>query len=113
MFCVIAVQAERLLAGTLATVAYLAEILQFIPKDERVWAAIAELEAIALLDAGDLQSAARLFQALHRQVRARAAANPANTQWQRDLFSQLQQARRPGQVRRRSRRRSAVFTKIP
>ena len=83
--CVIAVQAERLLAGTLATVAYLAEILQFIPKDERVWAAIAELEAIALLDAGDLQSAARLFQALHRQVRARAAANPANTQWQRDL----------------------------
>ena len=34
---------------------------------------------------GTCPSAARLFQALHRQVRARAAADPANTQWQRDL----------------------------
>ena len=81
----IAGQAERLLAGTLATVAYLAEILQFIPKDERVWAGVAELEAAALLNAGDLQSATRLFQAVYQEVSARAAADPANAQWQRDL----------------------------
>jgi len=81
----VAVQAERMLPGTLAIVAYLAEMLRFIPKDEHVWAVVAEMEAVALLNAGDLQGAARLFQALHQQMSAWAAADPANIQLQRDL----------------------------
>ena len=46
---------------------------------------MADLEAQALLRAGDLPGATRQLQAIHQQVEARAAADPANTEWQRDL----------------------------
>ena len=80
-----AAQVSRMLPGTLATVAYLAEIRPLIPPAERAWAIVAELEALALLDAGDLPAATRQLHAIHHQIQARAAADPANTEWQRDL----------------------------
>jgi hypothetical protein len=39
----------------------------------------------ALLRAGDLPSATLQLKAIHEQVQARATADPANTQCQRDL----------------------------
>ena len=81
----IAEQAERVLPGTLAVVAYLAEIRPLIPPAERAWILVAELEFKALLRAGDLRAATRQLHAIHDQVQARAAADPANTEWQRDL----------------------------
>jgi hypothetical protein len=78
-------QAVRILAGTLATVAYLAEIRPLIPPVERAWVLVADLEVQALLSVGDLRAATRQLQAMHKQVQDRAAADPGNTQWQRDL----------------------------
>ncbi|HUZ54305.1 MAG TPA: CHAT domain-containing protein, partial [Streptosporangiaceae bacterium] len=73
------------LPGILATVAYLAEIRPLIPPTERAWILVAWQEANALLTAGDLPSAGRMLQAAHPRVATRAAADPANTGWQRDL----------------------------
>ena len=81
----IAAQAERALPGTQAAVAYLAEIRPLIPPAERAWILVAEQEFNALLRAGDLGSATRQIHAIHDQVQARAAADPANSGWQRDL----------------------------
>lgn len=81
----IAQQAIAILPGTLATVAYLAEIRPLIPAAERAWILVADLEVQALLSAGDLPAATRQLRAIHQQVQARAAADPANTGWQRDL----------------------------
>jgi len=81
----IASQAVRILPGTLATGAYLAEIHPLLPPMEHAWTVVAELRAEAFLQAGDLPSATRQFQAMYEQDQARAAADPANTQWQRDL----------------------------
>ena len=50
----IAAQAAQILPGTLATVAYLAEIRPLIPPAERAWILVADLEVQALLSAGDL-----------------------------------------------------------
>ena len=82
-----------MLPGTLATVAYLAEIRPLIPPAERAWTIVADLEVQALLSAGDLPAATRQLQAIHQQVEARAAADPANTEWQRDLSVSHEQAR--------------------
>ena len=81
----IAEQAERVLPGTMAVAAYLAEIRPLIPEAERAWILVADLEVQATLRAGDLRAATRQLRAIHAQVQARAIANPANTQWQRDL----------------------------
>ena len=81
----VAGQAAGMLGGTLAVVAYLAEVRPLIPPAERAWILVAEQEFNALLQAGDLGSATRLLHAIHRQVQARAAADPANAGWQRDL----------------------------
>ena len=40
---------------------------------------------MALLSAGDMPAATRQLRAMHQQIQVRAAADPANTQWQRDL----------------------------
>jgi hypothetical protein len=74
-----------MLPGTLTTVAYLAQVRPLIPLEERARFLVADLEVQALLRAGDLPAAARQLEASHQQVAARAAADPANTQWQRDL----------------------------
>ena len=81
----LAAQAVQALRGTLATVAYLAEIRPLIPTAERAWILVADLEVQALLRAGDLPAATRQLQTIHQQVEARAAVDPANTEWQRDL----------------------------
>ena len=81
----IAGQAAQMLPGTLATVAYLAEIRPLIPPAERAWILVADLEVQALLSAGNLAAAIRQLEAIHQQVETRAAADPANTEWQRDL----------------------------
>ena len=81
----IAGQAVQVLPGTLAAVAYLAEVRPLIPPAERAWTIVADLEVDALLRAGDLRSATRQLHALHDQVQARTTADPANTEWQRDL----------------------------
>jgi tetratricopeptide (TPR) repeat protein len=78
-------QAIKIVHGTLATVAYLAEIRPLIPPVERAWIVVADLEVQALLSAGDLSSATRQLRAIHQQVQARAASDPANGEWQRDL----------------------------
>ncbi len=80
-----ATQVARILPGTLATLAYLAEIRPQVPSSERAWILIADLEVQALLNVGDLNSALHQLQAIHHQVQTRAAADPANTGWQRDL----------------------------
>jgi hypothetical protein len=81
----VAAQVSQMLSGTLATVAYLAEIRPLIPPIERAWIIVGELEVQALLNAGDLAAATRQLQAIHQQAQTRAAADLANTQWQRDL----------------------------
>ncbi len=81
-----------MLPGTLAAVAYLAEVRPLIPPAERAWILVAEQESNALLRAGDLRSATRQLHAIHDQVQARAAADPANTEWQRDLSVSHEQA---------------------
>ena len=81
----LAMQATSALPGTLATIAYLAEILVLIPPVQRAWSLVADLEARAFLNAGDLPGAGRQLQAIHQRIEARAAADPANTQWQYDL----------------------------
>jgi len=81
----VANQATRILPGTLASAAYLAEICPLIPPDQRSWILVAELEVQALLNAGNLPAATRELEAVHQQIQARAAADPANTEWQRDL----------------------------
>jgi tetratricopeptide (TPR) repeat protein len=81
----IARQAIQALPGTLATVAYLAEIRPLIPPAERAWILVADLEVQALLTAGDLPAATRQLEDIHQQVQIRAAANPANRDWQADL----------------------------
>jgi tetratricopeptide (TPR) repeat protein len=81
----VAGQAAGVLPGTLATLAYIAEIRPLIPLAERAWIIVADLEVQALLSAGDLRAAIRQFQAIHQQVENRAAADPANAGWQRDL----------------------------
>jgi tetratricopeptide (TPR) repeat protein len=81
----IARRATRMLPGTLATAAYLAEICPLIPLDQRAWILVAELDVQALLNAGNLPAATRELEAIHQQAQARAVADPGNTQWQRDL----------------------------
>ena len=81
----VADRAAQILPGTLAVVACVAEIRSLIPLTERAWACVAEQEAMALLQAGDLLAATRQLHAMHQQIQARAAADPANTEWQRDL----------------------------
>jgi hypothetical protein len=71
--------------GTLSLVACLAEMRPLIPATERTWILVADLEVQALLRAGDLPAATRQLHAIHQQIQARAAADPANTGWQRDL----------------------------
>ncbi len=78
-------EALRLLPGTLASCAYLAEIRSLVPDSERAWTYVVDLEAQALLRAGDLRSAMRLFQVAHQRALARAAADPASNELQRDL----------------------------
>jgi tetratricopeptide (TPR) repeat protein len=78
-------QAMRLLPGTLATVAFLAEIRPQIPAAQRAWVSVALLEADALLSAGDLAAATRQLRAVHQQLQARAAFAPASARWQRGL----------------------------
>jgi tetratricopeptide (TPR) repeat protein len=81
----VAEEAVRILPGTLAVGAYLAELQPLIPPIEHAWTVVAQLRANAFLQAGDLPLATRQFQAMHEQVQTRAAADPANTGWQRDL----------------------------
>ncbi len=81
----VARQAAQVLPGTLATVAYLGEVRPLVPPAERAWILIADLEVQALLSAGNLPAATRQLEAIHQQVETRAAADPANTEWQRDL----------------------------
>jgi tetratricopeptide (TPR) repeat protein len=78
-------QAAQALPGTLTTVAYLAETRSLISPERWAWIAVADLEAQALLTAGDLSAATGLLRAMYQQAETRAAADPANTQWQRDL----------------------------
>ena len=78
----IAEQATQMLPGTLATVAYLAEIRPLIPPAQRAWLLVADLEAQALLRAGNLPAATGQLEAIHHQIQTRASADPASTQWQ-------------------------------
>ncbi len=78
-------QATHILAGTLATLACLAEIRPLIPPGERAWIVVAELEVLALLSVGDLRAATRQLRAMQRQAETRATDDPANAGWQRDL----------------------------
>ncbi|MGH3980352.1 MAG: hypothetical protein ACRDRZ_15330, partial [Pseudonocardiaceae bacterium] len=81
----IAGQATQMLPGTLAVAAFLAEVRPLIPITERAWILVADLELTTFLAAGDLSSAVRLAGTIHEHVEARAAADPTNTAWQRDL----------------------------
>jgi hypothetical protein len=80
-----AAQAVTLLPGMLAALAYLGEVRPLIPDTERAWLLVAEQEARVLLALGDLPAATHLTRRVHTQVQARAAADPSNTGWQRDL----------------------------
>ncbi|MCI0690172.1 MAG: CHAT domain-containing protein, partial [Sporichthyaceae bacterium] len=78
-------QAIRILEGTLAAAAFLAEIHPLIPPSERAWITVADLELQTFIASGDLTAARRLADDIHNQVQDRAAGDPANTEWQRDL----------------------------
>ena len=75
----------RFISGTLATCAYLAEVLQLIPPSERAHFLLGKSEAEALLQAGDLPSAVQRLQQIHRETMVRATADRANVLWQQDL----------------------------
>ena len=96
----VAEHAAQVLPGTLATVAYLAEIRPLIPPTERAWILVADLEVRALLSAGNLPAATRQLEAIHQQVKTRGTADPANSQWQRDLSVSREQPRERGSHRR-------------
>jgi len=81
----IAEAATQALPGTLAVVAYLAEIRPLIPRAEWAWIIVADSEVQALLRAGDLPAATQELRAIHEEVQARASADPANSQLQRTL----------------------------
>jgi hypothetical protein len=55
------------------------------PSAERAWILVGDLEVQALLNAGNLPVAIGQLEAIHQQAETRAAANSANTEWQRDL----------------------------
>jgi tetratricopeptide (TPR) repeat protein len=78
-------QIAEALPGTLAVAAFLAEVRPLVPTSERAWIMVADLELQTFLSAGDLSSAARLAETIQQEVEARAAADPTNTAWQRDL----------------------------
>lgn len=82
----VAAQAAQVLSGTLAVAAFLAEIRPLIPPTERAWVLVADLELTNFLAVGDLSSAARLADAFHHNIDIRAAADPTNTEWQRNLW---------------------------
>ncbi|MGH3778904.1 MAG: CHAT domain-containing protein, partial [Pseudonocardiaceae bacterium] len=76
---------NQVLSGTLAVAAFLAEVRPLIPPTKRAWALVADLELTNFLAVGDLSSAVRLADAFHHNIHTRAAADPTNTAWQRDL----------------------------
>jgi tetratricopeptide (TPR) repeat protein/cellulose biosynthesis protein BcsQ len=78
-------EAVQVLDGTLAKMAYLAEVQPLIPPQERAWNVVTDLQIQVLIRIGDIDAASRRIQASVKQAQARAAADPANTQWQRDL----------------------------
>ena len=81
----VAGQGARMVGGTLASAAYLGELRPLIPATERAAVLLADLEMSALLAAGDLRAARQVALANHERNTARAVADPANTEWQRDL----------------------------
>ncbi len=76
---------QHVLPGTAARLAYTADIRDLIPTTERPWILVADLTVQALLAIGDLPGARTQHAHIHAVVRDRAAADPSNTQWQRDL----------------------------
>ena len=78
-------QAIRALPSTRAIAAYLSDIRPLIPRDERAWIVVADLEVEALLRAGKLSAAIRSLQAIHQHVQKRANTEPDTKEWQRDL----------------------------
>ncbi|MGH3935295.1 MAG: hypothetical protein ACRDS1_10030, partial [Pseudonocardiaceae bacterium] len=81
----VAEQATQVLSGTLAVAAFLAEIRPLIPTSQRAWILVADLELRTFLDAGDIPAATRLAETIHHHIHTRAATDPSNTEWQRDL----------------------------
>ncbi len=76
---------NQVLPGTRARLAFVNDIIDLTPISERGWILIADLGLQALLAIGDLPSATTHLQRIHDQITARAAADPTNTDWQRDL----------------------------
>jgi hypothetical protein len=66
----LAIQAVQTLPGTLAVIAYLAEVRPLIPPGQRAWVLVADHELQAFLNAGDLPAATRQQQAIHEQNQA-------------------------------------------
>jgi hypothetical protein len=81
----VAQQGAQVIGGTLAAAGYLGELRPLIPAPERASIVLGDLEMNALLAAGDLAAAAHVAEANHTHIETRAAADPSNTQWQRDL----------------------------
>ena len=92
----IAGQAARMLPGTLATVAYLAEVRPLIPPAERAWILVADLEVQALLSAGNLPAATRQLEAIHQQVRDPRRRRPGQHRMAARPVRQPHQARGRG-----------------
>ena len=67
-------QATKILPGTQAIAAYLANICPLIPQDEQAWIVVADLEAEALLKAGKLPAAMGKLHAIHKHVQKLACA---------------------------------------
>ena len=81
----LAYQATEVLPGSLARASYFADIRPLLPPDQRAAMLVADLELQAVLDAGNLVAAHRLARDFFHQAERRAAADPTNTEWQRDL----------------------------
>ena len=79
------VRSSRCCRATLAVVAYLAEVRPLIPPEHQAAFWVTVSEADALVQSGDLAAANSLLISAHEHAKTRAAADPANTGWQRDL----------------------------
>ncbi len=80
-----AASAAAVLPGVLSRRSFLAELVPLIPTADWAWVLVAEQELHTLVAVGDLRAAAERGRAIHGFVVERAATDPTNSEWQRDL----------------------------
>ncbi|HWF79217.1 MAG TPA: CHAT domain-containing protein, partial [Streptosporangiaceae bacterium] len=78
-------QAVQIMPGTLARLAYLADVQPLIPQSQPAWLNVADMQVLALMESGDLTGATLKARAFHQQLQELSAANPSDTSCQQGL----------------------------